>query len=198
MTEDNLVRVVDVFIDELDLEALGFFWCCAGGDRSARLSSCDASEDLPLRLSQSHPVKPAARTGEPTQHRADVADWPTDAGLQDDRRLPPCATAGRRSARRARSSSCCAVSSTFSRGLSLRSTGASSAAVNNRDKNFTVAKVAKRIEQVEASIARYLGVWTVPDRVTAIWPRPRQPALRRRSRACGGRDAVPQGDWQAG
>jgi hypothetical protein len=26
-------------------------------------------------------------------------------------------------------------------------------AVNNRDKNFTVAKVAKRIEQVEASIA---------------------------------------------
>jgi transposase len=31
-------------------------------------------------------------------------------------------------------------------------------AVNNRDKNFTVAKVAKRIEQVEASIARYLAV----------------------------------------
>jgi phage shock protein A len=30
-------------------------------------------------------------------------------------------------------------------------------AVNNRDKNFTVAKVAKRIEQVEASIARYLA-----------------------------------------
>src|SRR3974377_1850175 len=29
-------------------------------------------------------------------------------------------------------------------------------AVNNRDKNFTVAKVAKRMEQVEASIARYL------------------------------------------
>ncbi|OAP50466.1 transposase, partial [Sinorhizobium americanum] len=29
-------------------------------------------------------------------------------------------------------------------------------AVNNRDKNFTVAKVVKRIEQVEASIARYL------------------------------------------
>src|SRR5881398_2009582 len=30
-------------------------------------------------------------------------------------------------------------------------------AINNRDKNFTVAKVAKRIEQVEASIARYLA-----------------------------------------
>src|SRR3954454_19548410 len=30
-------------------------------------------------------------------------------------------------------------------------------AVNNRDKNFTVAKVAKRIEQVEAGVARYLA-----------------------------------------
>jgi len=30
-------------------------------------------------------------------------------------------------------------------------------AVNNRDKNFTVANVAKRIEQVEAGIARYLA-----------------------------------------
>jgi transposase len=35
---------------------------------------------------------------------------------------------------------------------------------NNRDKNFTVAKVAKRIEQVEASIARYLAVLDRADR----------------------------------
>ena len=37
-------------------------------------------------------------------------------------------------------------------------------AVNNRDKNFTVAKVAKRIEQVEASIARYLTALDRADR----------------------------------
>jgi hypothetical protein len=36
--------------------------------------------------------------------------------------------------------------------------------VNNRDKNFTVAKVAKRIEQVEASIARYLTALDRADR----------------------------------
>jgi transposase len=30
-------------------------------------------------------------------------------------------------------------------------------AVNNRDKNYTVTKVKKRMEQVDASIARYLG-----------------------------------------
>jgi hypothetical protein len=37
-------------------------------------------------------------------------------------------------------------------------------AVSNRDKNFTVAKVAKRIEQVEASIGRYLAVLDRADR----------------------------------
>ena len=37
-------------------------------------------------------------------------------------------------------------------------------AVNNRDKNFTVAKVAKRIEQTEASITRYLAALDRADR----------------------------------
>ncbi len=37
-------------------------------------------------------------------------------------------------------------------------------AVNTRDKDFTVTKVAKRIEQVEASIARYLAALDRADR----------------------------------
>ena len=37
-------------------------------------------------------------------------------------------------------------------------------AVNNRDRNFTVTKVAKRIEQVEASMARYLAALDRADR----------------------------------
>jgi hypothetical protein len=37
-------------------------------------------------------------------------------------------------------------------------------AVNTRDKNFTVAKVAKRLEQVEASVARYLAALGHADR----------------------------------
>ena len=36
--------------------------------------------------------------------------------------------------------------------------------MNNRDKNYTVAKVAKRMEQVEASIARYLAALDRADR----------------------------------
>ncbi len=37
-------------------------------------------------------------------------------------------------------------------------------AVNNRDKNFTVAKVGKRMEQVDASIVRYLAALDRADR----------------------------------
>lgn len=37
-------------------------------------------------------------------------------------------------------------------------------AVNNRDKNFTTTKVAKRMEQVDASIARYLATLDRADR----------------------------------
>src|SRR3546814_7595389 len=37
-------------------------------------------------------------------------------------------------------------------------------AVNNRDRNFTVAKAAKRIEQVDASMARYLAAMDRADR----------------------------------
>jgi hypothetical protein len=37
-------------------------------------------------------------------------------------------------------------------------------AVNNRDRNFTVAKVAKRLQQVDASIARYLAALDRADR----------------------------------
>ena len=37
-------------------------------------------------------------------------------------------------------------------------------AVNTRDKNFTPAKLAKRIEQVEASIAHYLSALDTADR----------------------------------
>ena len=37
-------------------------------------------------------------------------------------------------------------------------------AVNNRDKNYTVAKVIGRIEQVDASIARYLRALDRADR----------------------------------
>jgi hypothetical protein len=45
-------------------------------------------------------------------------------------------------------------------------------AVNNRDKNYTVAKVNGRMEQVDASIARYLRALDRADREEndVAWP----------------------------
>src|SRR5258708_2258982 len=81
--EENPVRVIEVFIDELDLAALGFFGDDTGGDGTAGLPSRDAAEDLPLRLSQSRAVEPAAETGSATQYRADVVGRTTGAGHCD-------------------------------------------------------------------------------------------------------------------
>ena len=47
-------------------------------------------------------------------------------------------------------------------------------AVNSRDRNFTEAKVAKRLEQIEASIERYLSLLEIADRQ----PRPRKSNAR--------------------
>jgi hypothetical protein len=84
--EENPVRVIEVFIDELDLAAIGF----SGMTPAAwgRLSSLDAAEDLPLWLPQPHSVEPAAGTGSATQYRVDVAGRAARSRLQDDCRLP--------------------------------------------------------------------------------------------------------------
>ncbi len=58
----------------------------------------------------------------------------------------------------------------FCRGLDLFTKavvaidGSKFKAVNNHDKNYTVAKVAKRMEQVDASIIRYLTALDRADR----------------------------------
>ena len=53
VTADNPVRAIDVFLEELDLDALGFAGVVPA---AAGLSSRGAAEDLSLWLSQSHPV----------------------------------------------------------------------------------------------------------------------------------------------
>jgi hypothetical protein len=54
-------------------------------------------------------------------------------------------------------------------------------AVNNRDKNYTVTKVGKRMEQVDASIGRYLAALDRADREESDVTEARRPGSRRRS-----------------
>ena len=78
VTENNPVRVIEAFIDELDLATLGFDGIVRD-HRTPGLPSSDATEDLSLRLSQPRTVEPAARTGSAAQYRADVANWAAGA-----------------------------------------------------------------------------------------------------------------------
>ena len=48
--EDNPVRIVDAFIDELDL-GIGFCGCCAGSDRPSLVPSSDTAEDTSTAIS---------------------------------------------------------------------------------------------------------------------------------------------------
>jgi transposase len=61
VAEDNPVRVVDVFVEELDLASLGFKRVQACENGPARISPGRAPQAVHLRLSQSDPVESAAR-----------------------------------------------------------------------------------------------------------------------------------------
>ena len=70
-------------------------------------------------------------------------------------------------------------------------------AVNAGDKNFTPAKLAKRIEQVEASIAHYLSALDTADRQgAASWRRRRQGGSRTKSRRSESR-CRSSGSWSS-
>jgi hypothetical protein len=94
VAEGNLVRVIDVFVDELDLRALGFERVVPEATGRPAYHPATLLKIYLYGYLNRIQSKPAARTGEPTQPRADVADRPTDAGLQDNRRLPPRQRAG--------------------------------------------------------------------------------------------------------
>src|SRR6516165_10477038 len=86
--ESNPVRVIDAFVDALNIAELGFEGGQAGGDGAAVLSSVMPLEALHLWLPQPCAVEPAAGTRGGAQRRGDVAAGSVGAGPQDDCGLP--------------------------------------------------------------------------------------------------------------
>jgi transposase len=81
--EDNPVRVIDVFVDELDLAGLGF--------NGVEPHATGRPAYHPATLLKIYVYgylnvcsRAAALSGRPAQHRADLADRPPNAGLQND------------------------------------------------------------------------------------------------------------------
>src|SRR5438105_13678029 len=71
-------------------------------------------------------------------------------------------------------------------------------AVNNRDKNFTVAKVGKRMEQVDAGIVRYLAALDRADREEGDVAEAKSVRLKEKIAGLAPTDAVLERDGAAG
>ena len=82
---DNPVRVIDVFVDELDLHALGFVRAEPAATGRPSYHPRVLLKIYLYGYLESHPIQPPPGARGPAQRRADVADWPSRPGFQDDR-----------------------------------------------------------------------------------------------------------------
>jgi len=89
VSEDNPVRVIDAYVEELDLDVLGFQGATpAATGRPAYHPAVLLKIYIHGYLNRVQ-SEPAPRARSTAQHRADVADGAPGSGLQDHRRFPP-------------------------------------------------------------------------------------------------------------
>jgi len=162
VTEDNPVRVVEVFIDELDLGALGF-----DGVKPAATGRPAYHPSTLLKIylyGYLNRVQSSRRLEREAQRNIELM-WLTGRLAPDFKTIANF----RRDNGPAIRAVCaqfvvlCRQLNLFTRAV-IAIDGSKFKAVNTRDKNFTVAKVARRIEQVDANIVRYLAALDRADR----------------------------------
>ena len=160
--EDNPVRVVEAFIDELDLAALGF----AGVVPEATgRPSCHPATLLKVYLyGYLNRIASSRRLEREAQRNMELM-WLTGRLMPDFKTIADF----RRDNGPAIQAMCrqfvllCRKLDLFSDAV-VGIDGSKFKAVNNRDKNYTPYKLQRRIEQIEASIARYLSAMEAADR----------------------------------
>jgi len=162
VNEENPVRVIEVFIDELDLAALGFVGMTpAATGRPAYHPATLLKIYLYGYLNR---IQSSRRLEREAQRNIELM-WLTGRLSPDFKTI-----ADFRKDNGAAIRAVCRQFVVLCRRLNLFAQavvaidGSKFKAVNNRDKNFTVAKVGKRMEQVDASIARYLRALDQADR----------------------------------
>ncbi len=176
VSEDNPVRVVEAFIDELDFVALGFAGATpAETGRPAYHPSTMLKIYLYGYLNR---IQSSRRLEREAQRNIELM-WLTGRLAPDFKTIA--------NFRRDNGDAIRAVCSRFvvlCRQLSLfgQATVAIDVskfkAVNNRDRNYTEHKASKRIEQVEASIERYLAALDRADREVSDVPQTRVDQIR--------------------
>src|SRR5471030_478656 len=160
--EENPVRVIEVFIDELDPAALGFSGMTpATTGRPAYHPSTLLKVYLYGYLNR---LQSSRRLEREAQRNIELMwltgrlapDFKTIANFRRDNGPAIRAVCGQ-------FVELCRRLNLFTKAI-VAIDGSKFKAVNNRDKNYTVAKVGKRMEQVDASITRYLATLDRADR----------------------------------
>jgi transposase len=162
VAEENPVRVVDVFVDELDLGALGF-----AGVVPEATGRPAYHPGLLLKIyvyGYINQIASSRRLEREAQRNVEMM-WLTQRLAPDFKTIADF----RRDNGPAIRATCrqfvalCRKLELFTHALAAID-GSKFKAVNNRDKNFTKAKLKKRMEQVEASIERYMAALETADR----------------------------------
>src|SRR5215813_5989697 len=162
IAEDNPVRVIDVFVDELDLEGLGF-----EGMQPEATGRPAYHPSMLLKLyiyGYLNRIQSSRRLERETQRNVELI-WLSGKLMPDFKTIADF----RKDNGQAIGNVCrefivlCRELNLFSEAI-VAIDGSKFKAVNNRDKNFTDTKLKKRMEQLEESIARYLAELDRADR----------------------------------
>src|ERR1700677_3482495 len=165
VTEDNPVRVIDVFVGELDLAGLGF-----DGMHPQATGRPGYHPSVLLKIylyGCLNRIQSSRRLERETQRNIELM-WLTGRLMPDFKTIANF----RKDNGPAIRNVCrqfivlCRQFKLFSQAV-VAVDGSKFKAVNNRDRNFTSAKVQRRMEQIEASINRYLSALDVADQQEA-------------------------------
>ena len=162
VTEANPVRVVDVYVDELDLGQLGF----EGVDPAATGRPAYHPAVL-LKIyiyGYLNRIQSSRRLEREAQRNVELMwltgrlmpDFKTIANFRKDNGKAICGVCKQFVV-------LCQQFGLFSEAL-VAIDGSKFKAVNNRDRNFTSAKLQRRMEEIESSIKRYLAALDTADR----------------------------------
>ena len=160
--EDNPVHVIEAFVDALDLPALGFEGAIA---KATGRPSYHPAVLLRLYIYGYLNCVQSSRRLEREAGRNVELTWLLGRLVPDHKTIADFRKENGAAIRKvcARFVALCR-SMGLLRGTSVAVDGSKFKAVNNRDKNFTQAKMARRMAQIEESIARYLHQLDSADR----------------------------------
>src|SRR5215208_285445 len=162
IAEDNAVRAVDAFVEELDLKALGF----EGADPAVTgRPSYHPSVLLKLYIyGYLNRVQSSLRLEREAGRNVEVM-WLTSRLVPDNKTIADFRKDNGVAIRKvcARFIVLCRTMGLLTQ-ASVAIDGSKFKAVNNRDRNFTRAKIDRRMVQIDESVARYLQQLDTADR----------------------------------